>query len=156
MSTFWNAVAQDLGDYFGIGSQRRQQEFNSAEALEQRRWQEQLANTAHQREVADLQKAGLNPVLSASLGGSVTPSASSASTSGAVNSAGNLNSMIGTYSNFKLMQTQMKMLHDEKKDLMEAQTRLYNTQARLNNLREQYGNLNSAHGLKNLVIKLAK
>lgn len=46
--------------------------FSASEAQKNRDWQELMSNTAHQREVADMIKAGINPVLSVTGGNGAT------------------------------------------------------------------------------------
>lgn len=60
-------------------------QFNSAEAAKNRDWQQMMSDTAHQREVRDLQAAGLNPILSAS-GGNGAAVTSGATASGVTSS----------------------------------------------------------------------
>lgn len=57
--------------------------YNSAEAQKNREFQERMSNTAYQRAVEDMKKAGINPILAYAQGGASTPGGSGATITGA-------------------------------------------------------------------------
>lgn len=64
--------------------------FNMNEAQKDRDFQERLSNTAYQRAVVDMRKAGINPILAFQQGGASTPSGASSSVSGSSSGSGEL------------------------------------------------------------------
>lgn len=71
-------IAGGASSAANIWSAERANKTNIALSREQMQFQERMSSTAHQREVADLRKAGLNPVLSAGGSGASSPSGSQA------------------------------------------------------------------------------
>lgn len=80
MGLFSNIVGALTAPWFGPASTIvggvLQNAANRGASARQMSFQERMSSTAHQREVRDLEAAGLNPILSARYGGSSTPSGS--------------------------------------------------------------------------------
>lgn len=74
----------DLESYANLINAQTQanNSWSAEQALKQMEFQERMSSTAHQREVADLKAAGLNPVLSANQGASTPTGAMGATDTG--------------------------------------------------------------------------
>lgn len=76
-----------IGNYFGTRDTNKTNkdiafktnDFNAQQASINRDFQERMSNTAYQRSIADMKKAGINPMLAVTQGGASAPSGSSAS-----------------------------------------------------------------------------
>lgn len=91
-----SAQKVDIGDNFFenlVNPTSSNQKFNAQESQKQRDFEEYMSNTAYQRAVEDMKRAGLNPYLVYSAGG--TSGASTPSGASASNTGGSTSNLIG-------------------------------------------------------------
>lgn len=96
---------------------RKAMDFNANQAALNRNWQEYMSNTSHQREMADLKAAGLNPVLTAMGGNGAAVTAGSAASGvtsqgakGDVDTSGNA-ALVSVLSAFLQNQTELQKMN---------------------------------------------
>lgn len=122
-----NAITGNL-DYQRLLDQMfREQDFNRTEAQKNRDFQLMMSNTAYQRQMDDLQAAGINPALVLGQGGASAMSGSSASSSGktpADKSTAFLGTLVNGLMNITNSALKAETL-EEKKELIETRANAY-------------------------------
>lgn len=125
-------------DYRARQAAAEQHDWAKEDAGVNRDWMERMSNTAHFREVRDLRRAGLNPILSATKGpGASTPAGAVADSSMADEGNMDINSGMSNALEARMQAEQFK--------LMKAQGEQYATAAELNRATAEAQKANAEH-----------
>lgn len=103
--------AQIAENEFNAQEAEKARVFNANEAEKAREWEEQMSNTAYQRQVADLEAAGLNPALGYGSNGATTPAGEAAS--GPAAAAGTNNNGMSMGELLQVLQLPLSIMQQE-------------------------------------------
>lgn len=131
MDNSLSSVQNQLTKESLTGEQKAMNQFNADEAQKQREWEQQMSDTAYQRQVADMRAAGINPAMAmGSAQGASTPSgsaATAASGSGSSLSFSDLMQLMMMPLQKKLLASQAQLARDQgKAALMNAGANVQN------------------------------
>lgn len=144
ISPILGAGAGAASAYLDYRGQQEANQINLEEAQRNRDWQEYMSNTAHQRQVADLKAAGLNPLLSAFQGGAAVGKGGQASVENPYADVGQDVTSAARY--FEIEREQFKL----EAALKEAETERERSQTSLNKSTEDLNRTTDDLALQNI------
>ena len=122
----WPLFGAIAGGLLSNAGQREANASSQASSREQMDFQREMSDTAHQREVADLKAAGLNPMLSANHGGASVPSGAAYTAQNPWAESGNMISNINSAR--KLDEVDKKLVENtvrkSDQDIIESKSRI--------------------------------
>ena len=126
-------------------SQAMQYNYQKKLQQQQQQWQERMSNTAHQRQKADLLKAGINPLLTATGGNGASTPSGGMGQAGLTDIGGNVQKGISSAIEFQQLKNQTS--------LSKAQTGLFNAQTDTETTKALLNQIQSAETMVNTMLK---
>lgn len=142
---------------FNRAEAEKARNFAHNEAQINRDWQEMMSNSAYQRQMEDMGKAGLNPMLVTGMSGATTPSGSQAGTSAASVGMGKaVNPLEGVVSSAKMGAMAGQELKNLKKQGQQLEKSIDNLESQSGKTRAEKEAQERENKIKEIDLKLYK
>jgi len=155
-SKMFAGIAAIIGAIIGGIFNHQTNQDNKGEAQKNRDFQAQMSNTSHQRQVADLRAAGLNPILSANSGASTPSGAQANMQQGAGDMFADAGKQIGQQSYDRKAQSAQIKLQQKQEDGLDSQIATNRTQAKYNEALTSKARVDAAVAAKDIPVSEIK